>query len=173
MNLIRKMAAPAAALAVAALLFGAYATAAHAQVPPFTAYGQGLSEGDVVEASVGGTSCGTATADADGNWLLQIASDAPCTPADGDEISFTLNGSATDAVETWNAGGAPADVAGGIVLSASDGGDGGDGDTPPPADTGTAGFAAADGGSASFALLALAGLTALVVGGARAATRTR
>ena len=64
MSFLQKMVAPVAALALAMLLFGAVATAAHAQVPPFTAYGSGLKAGDKVEAFDGGKSCGTATADA-------------------------------------------------------------------------------------------------------------
>lgn len=178
MTLIRKMAAPAAAFAVAALLFGALATSAQAQTPPFSAYGIGQTPGAVVEAFVGGNSCGTATADADGNWLLEIAADAPCTPAAGDEISFTLDGAAVTETATWSAGGVPADVANGISLTPSgdggsgDGGSGDGGTTPPPADTGNAGLAATSG-SSLLLVLALMGLATALVGGARVSTRSR
>ena len=167
MSLIRKMAAPLAALTVATLLFGAYVTSANAQVPPFTAYGTGQTAGDTVEAWVGGASCGSATVDADGNWLLQIGSDAACAPADGDAISFTLNGAATDAAETYKAGGAPADVAAGITLTASEAPA-----APAPAETGNAGlFGGNSTGIAS--MLALGAFALLAVGGARVATRKR
>ena len=104
MSVLQKMVAPVAALALATLLFGAVATAAHAQVPPFTAYGSGLKAGDKVEAFDGTKSCGTATADANGNWILQIASNAPCNPAGGDTLTFTLNGAPTSASESCSVG---------------------------------------------------------------------
>ena len=74
MSVLQKMVAPVAALALAMLLFGAVATAAHAQVPPFTAYGSGLRAGDKVEAFDGAKSCGTATADGNGNRVELLAS---------------------------------------------------------------------------------------------------
>lgn len=170
MSVLRKMAAPFAALAVAALLFGAYATTADAQVPPFTAYGSGLTAGDTVEAWANGMSCGSATVDADGNWLLQIGSDAPCAPAEGDELTFTLNGEATAAAEIFKAGGAPSDVAGGITLVPITGDT--DGETPAPADTGNAGFLT-ENSTGLASMLALGAFALLAVGGARAATRRR
>src|SRR5258708_21005240 len=88
-------------LTAAVLLFGALATAANAQVPPFSVYGSGLKAGDKVEAFDGKVSCGSVTADASGNWLMRIAANAPCTPQGGDKITFTLNGAATSAVETY------------------------------------------------------------------------
>jgi hypothetical protein len=167
MSLFKKMAAPLAALTVATLLFGAFVTSANAQVPPFTAYGSGQTAGDTVEAWNGTVSCGSATVDADGNWLLQIGSDAPCAPAEGDAITFTLNGAATDASETYKAGGAPADVAAGITLTAT-----GDVMAPAPADTGNAGFLT-ENSTGLAAMLALGAFALLAVGGARAATRRR
>lgn len=169
MSLIKKMAAPLAALTVATLLFGAFVTSANAQVPPFSAYGSGQTAGDTVEAWNGTVSCGTATVDADGNWLLQIGSDAACAPADGDALSFTLNGAATDAAETFKAGGAPADVAAGITLTVTEAAPA---PAPAPAETGNAGFLT-ENSTGLAAMLALGAFALLAVGGARAATRRR
>ena len=168
MSLLKKMAAPLAALTVATLLFGAFVTSANAQVPPFTAYGSGLTAGDTVEAWVNSVSCGMATVDADGNWLLQIDSASACAPVDGDAISFTLNGATTDAAEVYKAGGAPADVAAGITLVAT----GEAAPAPAPADTGNAGFLT-ENSTGLAAMLALGAFALLAVGGARAATRRR
>ena len=117
MSFLWKMLAPIAALLVATFLFGAYATEAQAQIPPFTAYGSGVKTGDQIEAFDGKYSCGTARADSNGNWLLQISRSAPCNPATGDTITFTLNGAATSASETYKPGGAPKDVAQGVTLT--------------------------------------------------------
>src|SRR3954470_1573668 len=111
MSFLSKILTPIAALLVAMFLFAAYATDAHAQVPPFTTYGSRLNAGDKIEAFDGGRSCGTATADLNGNWILQISSSAQCNPATGDKITFTLNGAATSASETYKPGGASKDVA--------------------------------------------------------------
>jgi hypothetical protein len=167
MSVLRKMAAPLAALTVATLLFGAFVTSANAQVPPFTAYGQNLVAGDIVEAWNGTASCGQIAADANGDWLLQIGTDAACAPADGDTITFTLNGAATAAAELWKAGGAPADVANGITLVPIT-----SGPAPAPAPTGNAGFLAVNSTSLA-SMLALGAFALLAVGGARAATRRR
>jgi len=170
MTLLRKTLALSAVLAVAVALFGSLTTTAHAQNPPFTAYGTGATEGDEIGIWAGSTQCATATADADGNWgpvqLGETVGD--CTFADGDTISFSLNGTVAEQTETWAAGGAPADVATGTVLSAAAGG----GDAPAPGDTGNAGLAQSTSTGAIAALL-LAAFAVVVVAGGRAATRTR
>jgi hypothetical protein len=117
MSFLRKILAPIAAQFVAMFLFGAYATDAHAQLPAFTAYGSGLKAGDKIEAFDERNSCGRATADWKGNWILQISRSAPCYPEIGDRITFTLNGAATSASETFKPGGAPKDVARGVTLT--------------------------------------------------------
>jgi len=177
MSLIRKLALPVAALTLAALLFGAYVSSASAQVPPFSTYGSKVKAGDKVEAFVGGKSCGTATADASGNWLLQIASTAPCSPTDGAAISFTLNGAATTASETYKAGGAPKDVANGVTLTlaaapAPAATPKATPTAPAPAKTGNAGMLG-QGSTGIAMVLALGALALIAVGGARAATRRR
>ena len=117
MNFLWKMLAPIAPLLVAMFLFGASATEVYAQMPPFTAYGSGVKADDKIEAFDGKYSCGTARADSNGNWILQISRSAPCNPATGDTITFTLNGAATSASETYKPGGAPKDVARGVTLT--------------------------------------------------------
>ena len=117
MNFLWKMLAPIAAQLVAMFLFGIYATTVHAQMPPFTAYGSGLKADDKIEAFDGKYSCGTARADSNGNWILRISRSSPCDPATGDTITFTLNGAATSASETYKPGGAPKDVTKGVTLT--------------------------------------------------------
>lgn len=114
-------AATGAAVAAAALLLVALApglgATAHAQQAPYTAYGTGLQAGQVVAVYDGSTECGSVTVDANGDWLIRIASDAPCSPQTGDTLTFMLDGQATTASgETWRPGGAPANVAQGIAL---------------------------------------------------------
>lgn len=171
MTLLRKTLALGAAFAVAVSLFGALSTTAHAQTsPPFTAYGTGATSGDEIGIWAGTTQCTTATADASGNWgPVQVGETlGDCSFSDGDTISFSLNGDVADQTETWAAGGAPADVATGTVLTATGGGT-----TPPtPGDTGNAGFASGAGTNAIAALI-LAAMATMVVAGGRAATRTR
>ena len=168
MTFLRKTLALSAVLAVAVALFGSMATTAHAQNPPFTAYGTGLAEGDVVGILAGSTECATATADADGNWgPVQLAeTTGDCTFAAGDTISFSLNGTVAEQTEVWAAGGAPADAATGTVLTAAAGG----GSTPAPGDTGNAGLISSTG-TGSIAMLLLAAFAVIAVVGGRAVSR--
>lgn len=171
MALIRKMAALGGAMAVAAVLFGAFAASANAQTPPFTAYGVGQTAGDTVTASIDGNACGEATVDADGNWLIYVEAGGDCAPVDGDTIAFAVNGEAAAETATYSAGGAPADVANGIDLTV-DGTGGGDdeGETPTPSDTGNAGLLGSTGTSMAL-VLALGVFAAAMVAGGRTATR--
>lgn len=168
-----KLIGPGVLVAVLGVLV-ASATAVHAQ-GPFTAYGTGLSAGDVVEASIGGTSCGTTTADADGNWILRIEATAPCNPSEGDQIEFSRNGIPAGDVATWTAGGTPAtsgyDADVGITLMTATSGPSDNGG-PAPADTGNGGVAAATGDASTLALV-LGALAAALVLVARTATRPR
>lgn len=170
MALIRKMAALGTAMALTAILFGAFSASVNAQTPPFTAYGTGLDAGDEVTAIVDGADCGSATADADGNWLIYVEASGDCAPTDGDEISFTLNGEATNETATYSAGGAPADVANGISLTLADDDGDDNGETPTPAPTGNAGLLGSTGTSMAL-VLALGVLAAALVAGGRTATR--
>ena len=163
----------AAALGLFAFVLGlsaAFAGTTHAQNPPGTFYGT-ASAGDEVGALVGTASCGTATAGSDGFWMMQIAEDAACSPSDGDTVSFTLNGDATNETETWKPGGGPADAAGGVSLTlAAMAPTMAPTMAPEAPATGNAGLLAADQGSSPWLALSLGVLALAMVAGARAAT---
>ena len=170
MSVIRKLAGFTAALVMAALLFGAVASTANAQTSFFVAYGTGLSDGDTVEVFANGVSCGTITADADGTWVGQVGTDgaeaSDCAAVAGDELTFTLNGEATTATETYANGGTPTDAANGISLIVDmDAG----GQVEPP-ETGNAGLIpSSSAGSSLWLMLALGALLVTFVAGARTA----
>ena len=131
MTLVRRLMLLGAAVGAVALVIAHIATPAektHAQTVAATFYGT-FDVGDVVVAFINDVSCATATTDADGNWIMQIPTDAPCSPADGDTVTFTRNGALLTAEETWRSGGAPADVANGVP------GDLATGATPTPTPT--------------------------------------
>ncbi len=169
MSLIRKLAGFTAALVVATLLFGAVTSTVQAQTSFFVAYGTGLSSGDVVEIFAEGTSCGTTTVLAGGEWIINVGTDgdaSDCSAVTGDELTFTVNGEATTATETYSNGGTPTDAANGIALIVDmDAG----GQVGPP-DTGNAGLVSTTASSSLWLALALGALLVTMVAGARTAT---
>ena len=84
---------------------------------PATYYGTTVP-GSVVEAlNVRcGEVCAVTTTEGNGFWRMEIGSDAPCAPQDGDTITFRLNGQQTAKTETWRLGSFPADIANGVTL---------------------------------------------------------
>ncbi len=157
------------AAALLALLLGPLALGfhtAHAQGPDVASYyGQNLSAGDIVTASIDGTECGSDTATAEG-WSIQVGQD-DCSPENGDTVSFTVNGDAAEQTATWSAG----DLSEVTLTVAAMPDDGAMPDLPAEPDTGNAGLLGA--GSAGTSLLALA-LGSLALAGlavARLATR--
>ena len=165
------------AAALLALLLGPLALGfhtAHAQVGPDTAsfYGQNLSEGDAVTASIGDTECGSATATAEG-WLIEVGP-GDCAPENGDTVSFTVNGDAAEQTATWSAGGVaevsltvaampeptPEPTAEPTAMP----------ETPEEPETGNAGLVGT-AGSSSLLALALGILAVAGIAGARVATR--
>ncbi len=165
MTLTRKFMGLGIAFAAAAVLFSAFVASASAQNPPYTAYGIGLTAGAKVAANIAGKSCGEATVAAAGTWLLTINADAVCAPKEGDTVAFTINGAAAAQTVKWSSGGAPADAAKGIALTAGAA-------APAPAKTGDAGLLGASG--TSMALVLMLGIAAAaLVAGARTATRGR
>jgi hypothetical protein len=108
----------AAAIAVAFIaLLGAAASTppASAQAAlPYVAYGVGLQHGQRVEAVVGGGVIAHATADASGRWKLMIEAGSA---ANGDTVSFNVDGVATGKTVQFQGGRFPAPP--GIALSAS------------------------------------------------------
>ncbi len=150
-----------AVLVGTALLNGA---SAHAQNPPATYYGV-ASSGDEIGAWIDGALCESTTADAAGEWVISLP-DGSCGGAatSGATVAFTLNGDLADQTETWEPGGAPADLVNGITLTATPGG----GVTPP--DTGNAGFALDEGGVSPWLALSLGLFALAAVAGVRLAS---
>lgn len=95
-----------AALAAFAVL-GALAVApraAEAQLPPFKAFGTGLTAGQIVAAQKGSAEVGKATVSTSGNWELNIESGGPANVQNGDKITFTVDGKAANETATFNIG---------------------------------------------------------------------
>ncbi len=162
------------AAALLALLLGPLALGfhtAHAQGPDTASfYGQNLSEGDAVTASIGDTECGSATATADG-WLIEVGT-GDCAPEDGDTVSFTVNGDAAAETATWSAG-TVSEVS--LTVAEAMPGNGDDNGSMPetpdlPDNVGNAGLVGS-AGSSSLLALALGILAVAGIAGARVATR--
>lgn len=107
MRLGRKLLGLGIAFTAAAVLFSAFVVStSQAQKAPYTAYGVGQKPGSVVEGFILLKSCGKTTVKEDGTWKLPIPSDAPCSPKEGDTISFRLEVRGTE-VARWTPGGSP------------------------------------------------------------------
>jgi len=107
-------------LAITVLASLATALAAEAQFLPAVLYGGGLKSGQKVEAFIGGLSCGSTTASAKGEWVMQIPADAACKPQAGNHINFKVDGAdaAPSPVARWESGGIPTgSVATGYTLT--------------------------------------------------------
>ena len=193
MNRVKGPARLGFAAALLALLLGplAFGTqSAHAQGPNVAQYwGTGLSDGDTVGAWIDGTQCSETTANAAGEWALQVGPDGDCSPEDGDTVNFSLNGEVAEQTESWAGGGTPSDPAG-ISLTVAEGmgegmgengegmgengegmGENGEGMTAPqPGEPGQAGLVTGAAGSSLLAL-ALGILAVAGIAGARLATR--
>lgn len=118
MLFIRPVAGLGIALAAAAVLFSVFTDPTAAQTAPYTAYGMNLKAGATIGASIAGRSCGTALVSAQGNWLISISATSACAPNERDVVSFTIDGVPAEQTITWTAGGAPANPAVGIALTA-------------------------------------------------------
>ena len=190
-------------VAIAALMLGlglASVPTAHAQNVAMTLYGPAESADTQVVVSVDGAECTTASVSESGDgflWLATVGGDDGCEASPGSEITFTVDGNAANETVSFEAGGAPEDVANGITLTVSmDDGDMGDGDgdmddgdmddgdmddgdmddgdmddgmTVEPPDTGNAGFAATSSSSHALAL-GLGALAVAMLAGARSVT---
>ena len=111
-------------------------------------------------------SVGTATVDASGNWSIDIQAGGTANVANGDKVTFTLDGKAANESVTFQAGQFPAPP--GIKLTAAPAGAA----APAPAKTGNAGLFGTTG--TSMALVMVLGVfAATMVAGARTATRGR
>ena len=90
----------AAILAIAAFALIAPGARATSSLP-YRAFGSNLDAGQVVQAYDGSAAVGRTTADTRGNWILDIPATAA---AEGDTISFTLDGEKTAATVTFQPG---------------------------------------------------------------------
>jgi hypothetical protein len=161
------------AAALLALLLGPLALgvqSTHAQGPDSAQYyGIGLSEGDTVAASIDGTECASTTANAAGDWVLQVGP-GDCSPEDGNTVNFSLNGELAEQTETWSAGGTPSDPAGVTLTVSAMPEPEPTPDAPEPGETGNAGLVSGATGS-SLLVLALGILAVAGIAGARVSTR--
>ena len=164
MTLMRKFAMVGAAAVAALMLMSAVVSTASAQAAlPYKAFGSGLKAGATVEAFKGTTSVGKATVTAAGNWQIDIQ---PTSAANGDVISFKLDGAT--AVQTITFQGGQFTPVPGLALTVAAGA--APARAPAPAKTGNAGLVGSTG--TSMALVMVLGVFALtLVVGARTATR--
>ena len=72
-------------------------SAAFAQTPPFTIYGSDAGANAAVVVTSGDATCGTATADADGQWSLRVESTCAAAGATVTATSGDATGSTTAA----------------------------------------------------------------------------
>ena len=160
MTLMRKFVMVGAAAVAALMLMSAVVSTASAQAAlPYKAFGSGLKAATAVEAFKGTTSVGKATADATGNWQIDIQ---PTAAANGDVISFNVGGAKAAQTVTFQSGQFTPPP--GLALTAAPAA------APAPAKTGNAGLVGSAG--TSMALVLVLGVFALtLVAGARTATR--
>ena len=93
---------------MAAVMFGAIASTVSAQAAlPYKAYGSGMKAGAKVEAFKGTAVVGTATVDAAGNWSIDIQPGGTANVANGDAISFKLDGANTAQTVTFQPASSP------------------------------------------------------------------
>ncbi len=90
---------------------------AHAQTPPATFYGRGLTPGDVVRAHVSGRPCSNeCVVNEKGEWVIFIPTTADCIPTAGALVTFTVNGVESHTKSVWQGGGLPDDIEWGLEL---------------------------------------------------------
>jgi hypothetical protein len=202
-KLSRVLGLGAVALAVVAalvVLFPAAQTTSAQPLPPNRFFGRATASGQpaagaAIAALVGGTNCGSATADGSGNYRLDVLSsgERPGCGTDGATVTFTVAGQRASQTGTWKQGEfTPLDLSGAAATATATA-------TAPvatatapvatataPVATATAPVATATavtpvlprtgtGGDSgmSWLLLAVAGLVVLGAGGVLAARRAR
>ncbi len=172
MSLVRKFAMVGVAAVAALMLMStvALSTASAQAALPYKAYGSGLKAAQVVEAHKGTASVGKATVDASGNWSIDIQPGGTANVANGDAITFKLDGANVTQTVTFQGGQFPAPP--GLALTVAAGGAAAPATPPAPAKTGNAGLFGTTG--TSMALVVVLGVfAATMVAGARTATRGR
>ena len=167
MTLIRKFAMVGAAAVAALMLMStvALSTASAQAALPYKAYGSGLTTVTAVEAWKGTASVGKATVAA-GNWSIDIQPGGAANVANGDKITFKIDGKAANESVTFQGGQFPAPPGLALTVAAAAAADA----APKPATTGNAGLFGTTG--TSMALIVVLGVfAATMVAGARTATR--
>ena len=171
MALVRKFAMVGVAAVAALMLMStvALSTASAQAALPYKAYGSGLKAAAVVEAFKGTASVGKATVDATGNWSLDIQPAGTAAVANGDAITFKLDGASVTQTVTFQGGQFPAPPGLALTVGAAPAPAKA---APAPAKTGNAGLFGTTG--TSMALVVVLGVfAATMVAGARTATRGR
>ena len=97
MTLTRIFSRGAVGAATALISSALLVSAAFAQTPPFTIYGSDAGANASVVVTSGDSTCGTATADADGQWSLRVESTCAAAGATVTATSGDATGSATAA----------------------------------------------------------------------------
>lgn len=100
------------------------AGAARAQFLPAVFYGTGLEAGQTVAVYINAKFCSSTVVNDSGEWILQVAANAACGPADGVPVTFVVNGQVmvAEPSATWQSGGIPAgSIATGYTLTPGDG----------------------------------------------------
>ena len=97
MTLTRIFSRGAVGAATALISSALLVSAALAQTPPFTIYGSDAVANSAVVVTSGDATCGTATADADGQWSLRVESTCAASGATVTATSGDATGSATAA----------------------------------------------------------------------------
>jgi hypothetical protein len=97
MTLTRIFSRGAAGVATALISSALLVSAAFAQTPPFTIYGSDAGASASVVVTSGDTTCGTATADASGQWSLRVESTCAAAGATVTATSGDATGTAVAA----------------------------------------------------------------------------
>jgi len=97
MTLTRIFSRGAAGVATALISSALLVSAAFAQTPPFTIYGSDAGANASVVVTSGDTTCGTATADASGQWSLRVESTCAAAGATVTATSGDATGTAVAA----------------------------------------------------------------------------
>jgi len=100
MTLTRIFSRGAVGAATALISSALLVSAAFAQTPPFTIYGSDAGANASVVVTSGDATCGTATADASGQWSLRVESTCAAAGATVTATSGDATGSATAATGT-------------------------------------------------------------------------
>ena len=173
MTLARKFVMVGAAAVAALLVMSVVASTASAQAAlPFKAFGAGLKAGAAVEAFKGTVSVGKATANATGQWQIDIQpGTAAGTAANGDVISFKVDGVNQAQTITFQSGQFTPVPGLTLTAAAAAPAPAPAPAAPAPGKTGNAGLVGTSAGAGIFEVGLLLTLAVAAVGGARLATR--